>query len=101
MGVLRAWIRVVLVVLACVASGTLECGGKTMTATQARGAALYDRMCAVCHGMQGEGYVADNAPAIANPRFLSMVTDPDYLQVHSHRAAALADSRLIACAAGF
>jgi hypothetical protein len=29
--------------------------------------------------------------------FLSMVTDPDYLQVHAHRAAALADSRLIAC----
>ncbi len=75
MGVLRAWIRVVLVVLACVASGTLECGGKTMTEKEARGAALYDRMCAVCHGTQGQGYVADNAPAITNPRFLSMVTD--------------------------
>jgi mono/diheme cytochrome c family protein/rhodanese-related sulfurtransferase len=43
--------------------------------TEARGAALYDRMCAVCHGMHGQGYVADNAPAIANPLFLSMVTD--------------------------
>jgi cytochrome c oxidase cbb3-type subunit 3/ubiquinol-cytochrome c reductase cytochrome c subunit len=75
MGLLRAWIRVLLVALACVASGTLECGGKTMTANEARGAALYDRMCAVCHGMQGQGYVADNAPAITNPRFLSMVTD--------------------------
>jgi len=75
MGVLRAWIRVLLVVLACVASGTLECGGKTMTANEARGAALYDRMCAVCHGLQGQGYVADNAPAITNPHFLSMVTD--------------------------
>jgi uncharacterized protein (DUF1330 family) len=32
--------------------------------------------------------------------FLSMVTDPDYLNVHAHRAAALADSRLIACASG-
>lgn len=31
--------------------------------------------------------------------FLSMVTDPEYLKVHEHRAAALADSRLIACAA--
>ena len=33
--------------------------------------------------------------------FLSMVSDPDYLTVHAHRAAALADSRLIACASGF
>ena len=31
--------------------------------------------------------------------FLSMVTDPGYLKVHAHRAAALADSRLIACTA--
>jgi cytochrome c oxidase cbb3-type subunit 3 len=75
MGVLRTWIRVLLVVLACVASGTLECGGKNMTANELRGAGLYDRMCAVCHGTQGQGYAADNAPAITNPRFLSMVSD--------------------------
>jgi uncharacterized protein (DUF1330 family) len=31
--------------------------------------------------------------------FLSMISDPDYLAVHEHRAAAVADSRLIACAA--
>jgi uncharacterized protein (DUF1330 family) len=31
--------------------------------------------------------------------FLSMVGDPDYLEVHELREAALADSRLIACAA--
>jgi uncharacterized protein (DUF1330 family) len=29
--------------------------------------------------------------------FLRMVTDPEYLQIHQHRAAALSDSRLIAC----
>jgi uncharacterized protein (DUF1330 family) len=29
--------------------------------------------------------------------FLSMAMDPDYLQIHAHRDAALADSRLIAC----
>lgn len=75
MGVLRAWIRVLLVALACVASGTLECGGKNMTQNEQRGAALYDRMCVVCHGAQGEGYAADSAPAIANARFLSMVSD--------------------------
>jgi uncharacterized protein (DUF1330 family) len=29
--------------------------------------------------------------------FLAMATDPEYLKVHAHRDAALADSRLIAC----
>ena len=29
--------------------------------------------------------------------FLTMTTDADYLAIHQHRAAALADSRLIAC----
>jgi uncharacterized protein (DUF1330 family) len=29
--------------------------------------------------------------------FLNMTTDADYLAIHQHRAAALADSRLIAC----
>jgi uncharacterized protein (DUF1330 family) len=32
-------------------------------------------------------------------RFLQMATDPEYLAVHEHRDAALADSRLIACSA--
>jgi uncharacterized protein (DUF1330 family) len=30
-------------------------------------------------------------------RFLTMASDPDYLQIHEHRDAGLADSRLIAC----
>ncbi len=29
--------------------------------------------------------------------FLRMASDPSYLEVHGHRAAALADARLIAC----
>ncbi len=29
--------------------------------------------------------------------FLEMTSDPAYLEVHGHRAAALADSRLVAC----
>lgn len=29
--------------------------------------------------------------------FLTMISDPAYLEIHRHRAAALADSRLIAC----
>jgi uncharacterized protein (DUF1330 family) len=31
-------------------------------------------------------------------KFLEMATNPEYLKVHEHREAALADSRLIACA---
>ncbi len=30
-------------------------------------------------------------------KFLQMATDPEYLAIHEHRAAGLADSRLIAC----
>jgi uncharacterized protein (DUF1330 family) len=30
--------------------------------------------------------------------FLEMTSNPDYLKIHGHRTAALADSRLIACA---
>jgi uncharacterized protein (DUF1330 family) len=30
-------------------------------------------------------------------KFLEMAADPEYLAVHEHRAAALSDSRLIAC----
>jgi cytochrome c oxidase cbb3-type subunit 3/ubiquinol-cytochrome c reductase cytochrome c subunit len=32
-------------------------------------------MCAVCHGQSGQGYVADNAPALANAQFQASVTD--------------------------
>jgi cytochrome c oxidase cbb3-type subunit 3/ubiquinol-cytochrome c reductase cytochrome c subunit len=72
---LLAFLRCLLVVLACAASGTLECGGRVMNDTQLRGAAVYHRMCFVCHGNDGQGYAADNAPAIANAHFLSMVSD--------------------------
>lgn len=32
-------------------------------------------------------------------KFLEMASDADYLRIHEHRAAALTDSRLIACTA--
>lgn len=44
----------------------------------AKGAELYGRMCAVCHGAQGEGYKADQATALAQPDFLASVSD-DFL----------------------
>jgi cytochrome c oxidase cbb3-type subunit 3/ubiquinol-cytochrome c reductase cytochrome c subunit len=39
------------------------------------GAEFYARMCAVCHGLNGEGYKADQAPALRNPEFLASATD--------------------------
>ncbi|MCL2449878.1 MAG: c-type cytochrome, partial [Polyangiaceae bacterium] len=42
---------------------------------QMRGAELYERMCAVCHGQMGRGYAADNAPAIGGAAFLGSATD--------------------------
>ncbi|MFI5308768.1 MAG: c-type cytochrome, partial [Polyangiales bacterium] len=40
-----------------------------------QGQAAYVRICAVCHGQNGQGYVADQAPALAQPDFLSSVND--------------------------
>jgi cytochrome c oxidase cbb3-type subunit III len=35
----------------------------------------YARNCALCHGVDGEGYAADDAPALANPEFLAIASD--------------------------
>ncbi|MDB4946492.1 MAG: Cytochrome c family protein [Labilithrix sp.] len=45
----------------------------------ARGKVLYDRYCAFCHGDSGQGYKADNAPALANEVLLGTATD-EYLR---------------------
>ena len=63
-----------LVVAATVASGTLECSRTGQTAVETSGGRLYGRMCAVCHGAEGEGYRADQAPALGHPGFLASVT---------------------------
>src|SRR5262245_46107283 len=39
------------------------------------GAQLYASLCAVCHGTDGRGYKADNAPSLVNPTFVESVTD--------------------------
>lgn len=39
------------------------------------GGELYARMCAVCHGASGEGYKADQAPAIGRSEYLASVSD--------------------------
>jgi cytochrome c oxidase cbb3-type subunit 3 len=63
------------VVLGSVISGSLECSTHDDTKAQ-HGAELYARTCAVCHGDKGEGYKADDAPALSHPDFLASVTDP-------------------------
>lgn len=44
-----------------------------------RGASLYERYCDFCHGKDGQGYAADEAPALANDDLLSIATD-EYLR---------------------
>ena len=39
------------------------------------GAALYDEYCSFCHGADGEGYISDNANALANQSFLTTADD--------------------------
>jgi cytochrome c oxidase cbb3-type subunit 3 len=68
-------VRLALVALLGIASGTLECGGAVVTAKQQRGDVLYHRMCAVCHGASGEGYAADQAPSLTRGDFLAAVQD--------------------------
>jgi len=41
----------------------------------AQGKELYTRICAVCHGENGEGYKADAAPALNHPSYLGSVND--------------------------
>jgi cytochrome c oxidase cbb3-type subunit 3/ubiquinol-cytochrome c reductase cytochrome c subunit len=65
-----------LVVSFCVASGSLECGGAQLSAEERHGSNTYDRMCAVCHGLDGDGYKADHATALANSAFLASVAEP-------------------------
>ncbi|MCA9544923.1 MAG: c-type cytochrome [Myxococcales bacterium] len=43
------------------------------------GKRLYDEFCSFCHGVDGQGYVSDNANALANPAFQATVTD-DFLR---------------------
>lgn len=41
----------------------------------AAGRAHYDRLCALCHGADGEGYAADNAPRLTSDDFLAVASD--------------------------
>jgi cytochrome c oxidase cbb3-type subunit 3/ubiquinol-cytochrome c reductase cytochrome c subunit len=57
-------------------AGAIPDGDTSATAPVLNGGgAIYARTCAVCHGAAGEGYAADNATALNNPRFLTTVDD--------------------------
>jgi cytochrome c oxidase cbb3-type subunit 3 len=71
----RPIVLALLAVAATVASGSVECTPASQAYAQHRGAELYSRMCAVCHGMNGEGYKADQAPAIGHSDYLASTSD--------------------------
>jgi len=50
----------------------LACGDKE---PEANGQVLYETYCGICHGMDGEGYLAPQANALSNPEFLAAATD--------------------------
>jgi cytochrome c oxidase cbb3-type subunit III len=50
----------------------IACGEKPPNES---GEYLYDVYCGICHGMDGEGYLAPQANALANPEFLAAATD--------------------------
>jgi cytochrome c oxidase cbb3-type subunit 3/ubiquinol-cytochrome c reductase cytochrome c subunit len=56
-------------------SGTDEPGGTTAIPVYPEAEELYGTYCGFCHGELGEGYVSDNANALANPNFLASADD--------------------------
>jgi cytochrome c oxidase cbb3-type subunit III len=66
---------IVWVALFAVTLGSTACNSDPQTSAERRGAQLYAKMCAVCHGSRGAGYKADQAPAITHASFLASVSD--------------------------
>ena len=62
------------IVVAFAASGA-HAGDAGVDGPVMTGRALYAQYCATCHGIAGNGYVADNAPSLRSPTFLASVTD--------------------------
>jgi cytochrome c oxidase cbb3-type subunit III len=80
-------LELALVAVACIATSFVGRSKVVVrTPIQQRGGQIYDQMCFVCHGRDGEGYKADEATALANPQFLASVSD-------SFLRAAIADGR--------
>ena len=71
----RPVFELLVMILACIGSGALECGRPSLTPGERKGADLYRRMCSVCHGSSGQGYRADEATALQHPAFLATASD--------------------------
>jgi mono/diheme cytochrome c family protein/rhodanese-related sulfurtransferase len=72
--------RASLLVAAVVVSSALAGGCAKKTAKAAgdsleRGRLAYTKYCATCHGREGNGYVADNAPSLRTTTFLASASD--------------------------
>lgn len=73
----NAGFLLIAVSLGALASGS-GCARAKIAAAEApvqKGRAVYARLCATCHGVEGNGYVADNAPSLRSPTFLASATD--------------------------
>lgn len=67
----------VLTNLSCFLANQTE--NKTQSADLSeKGSALYKKYCSMCHGLNGEGYLADEASALSNQNFLVSASD-DYI----------------------
>jgi cytochrome c oxidase cbb3-type subunit 3 len=51
------------------------CARKPPAATLTKGQQVYAKFCATCHGVDGNGYVADNAPSLRTATFLASATE--------------------------
>lgn len=56
---------------------------KELTPAQ-RGATLFQKYCALCHGANAEGYAADNAPSLVSSTFVATASD-DFLRAGIER----------------
>jgi mono/diheme cytochrome c family protein/rhodanese-related sulfurtransferase len=60
---------------AAIARGASRAADVEAPAETRDGPTLYATLCAVCHGADGTGYKADNAPSLVNPTFLESASD--------------------------
>jgi cytochrome c oxidase cbb3-type subunit 3 len=75
----RSWSVFSLSLAVFLGIATTECHHPALTEAERHGQEIYARTCAVCHGPNGEGYAADQAPALAQADFLASVSD-DFLR---------------------
>lgn len=69
----RSLVPILFLAALALAPGGVRAAGAEDPAT--RGAALYAKYCALCHGPDAKGYAADNAPSLVSPQFLSGADD--------------------------